>query len=490
MSVELLKSWTDRMPEYKPFEFTDEFLERLREIKKIPVHFYNREGQILIYKKENATEEEIRRLARFQAQGIYYNEADSEKLEIVTAEEEIPEGLSGTKLISQHYTDELTQDMGNLFDEMKKTSLTSQQMEKTSGQMEEFFLDFASQEDAMNGLVNILEAMQSKKMAFDVELAVKRTIVAMALRTRGMHDATNMKERKALKKSITDLMISALLCDVGYSQMNMPESTELSTEEMGYVKLHPFYSYLMVAHEPTLSSQIKQNILTHHRPYSVDRNNNNYPRLDTLRNKMVVLNAECQKNPAKRHLTKDITSQIELLKVYKTYNETTNVLAVSSEFASLTSNVPWRQALSPINAIKTIINNSFFTYTGRVMREFLDYIAISLCDNKKILKEGDFIVIDYETADEKHVFEACRIESVGRFQSRPGVRRIATVKPELTKVPKLRVKGFDSKSLNIDRRKAYYELTQDDSRRIVYVVNPQFDADLHGALIDTIVKYF
>ena len=185
-----------------------------------------------------------------------------------------------------------------------------------------------------------------------------------------------------------------------------------------------------------------------------------------------------------------MASQIELLKAYKSYNEHANVLAISSEFASLTSEVAWRAALSPINAVKSIINNSFFTYTGRVMRDFLDYIAISLCDNKKVLKEGDFIVIDYETADEKHAFEACRIESVGRFQSRPGVRRIATVKPELTKVPKLKLTGFDSKNLKVDRRKAYYELTQDESRRIVYVVSPQFDADFHNALIDTIVKHF
>ncbi len=478
------------MPEYKTFAFTDEFLERLKEIMEIPLHFYNREGQILIYKKENATEEEIKRLARFPAQGIYYNVEDSKKLETVTVIEKIPEGLSGTKLINQEHTDELLQDMGNLFEEMKKTALTSQQMEKTNGQMEEFFLGFANQKDAMTGLVNILEAMQSKKIAFDVELAVKRTIVAMALRTRGMHNAVNLLERRAFKKSITDLMISALLCDVGYTQMNMPEGTALSTEEMSYVQQHPFYSYLMVAHEPSLSSQVKHHILTHHRPYSVDRNNNNYPRLDTLRNRMVALNAECQKNPEKNHLTKDVASQIELLKVYKSYNEITNVLAVSSEFASLTSNVPWRQALSPVDAIKTIINDSFFTYTGKVMREFLDYIAMSLCDNEKVLNEGDFIIICYESSDERHAFEACRIESVGRFQSRPGIRRICTVNPELTKTPKLKLAGFDADSLKVDRRKAYYELTQDDSRRIVYVVNPQLDADFHSALTDAVAKYF
>lgn len=478
------------MPEYKPFAFTDEFLERLKEIKEIPVHFYNKEGQILIYKKENTTEEEIRRLARFQDQGIYYNEKDSKKLEIVTTEKEMPEGLSGTKLINQEHTEQLLHNAGNLFEEMKKTALTSQQMEKTSGQMEEFFLGFANQKDAMTGLVNILDALQSKKIAFDVELSVKRTIVAMALRTRGMHNATNLLERRAFKKSINDLMISALLCDVGYTQMNMPEGTALSTEEMSYVHQHPFYSYLMVAHEHSLSSQVKHHILTHHRPYSVDRNNNNYPRLDTLRNMMVALNAECQKNPEKSHLTEDVASQIELLKVYKSYNEITNVLAISSEFASLTSKVPWRQALSPVDAIKTIINDSFFTYTGKVMREFLDYIAISLCDNEKILHEGDFIVICYESSDERHAFEACRIESVGRFQSRPGIRRICTLKPELTKVPKLKLAGFDLESLKVDRRQAYYELTQDESRRIVYVVNPRSDADFHSALTEAVAKYF
>ncbi len=478
------------MPEFKPFEFTDEFLERLKELREIPVHFYSKEGQILIYKKANATEEEIRRLARFRERGIYYNEEDEEKLEFVAADEEIPEGLTGTKLISQYYTDELTDKTASLFERMRKTALSSQQVEKTNGEMEEFFLDFAGQKDAMTGLVNILEAMESKKTSFDVELAVKRTIVAMALRTRGMHNAENMKERKALKKTITDLMISALLCDVGYAQMNIPQSAVLSEDEMKYIQQHPFYSFLTVAHEPALSSEIKHDILTHHRPYSDDHRNNNYPKLATLQNKMAALLGECQKNPSKGHLTKEITSQIELLKANKAYNEHTNVLALSSEFASLTSKVPWRPALSPINAIKSIINNSFFTYTARVMHEFLDYIAISLCNNKKILKEGDFIVIDYETAEEKHVFEACRIETVGRFQSRPGVRRIATARPELTKVPKLTVKGFDSKSLKVDHRKAYYELTQDDSRRIVYVVNPKNDKDFYNALIDLIVKHF
>ena len=50
------------MPEFMPFEFTDEFLEKLRDIKEIPVHFYNKDGQILIYRKENASVKEIDRL--------------------------------------------------------------------------------------------------------------------------------------------------------------------------------------------------------------------------------------------------------------------------------------------------------------------------------------------------------------------------------------------------------------------------------------------
>ena len=269
------------MAEFKPFEFTDEFLDRLRVMKEIPVHFYNKDGQILLYKKEDVTTEEIDRLVRFRNQGIYYNVDDARTLALkpepaTTPESEIPEGLTDTKLLSEKHTDELIEGTVSLFGEIRNSSLNAFQTQKAGEKMEALFSDFASQEDAMTGLVNILEIMKSKNTDFDTELAVKRTIVAMALKTRGMAAATKFKDKQKAKKGIIDLMMSSVLCDIGCFQMKMPTNLGLSKNEMSYVKQHPFLSYLMVAHEPFLDEQVKHNILTHHRPLFHDDNDNNY----------------------------------------------------------------------------------------------------------------------------------------------------------------------------------------------------------------------
>ena len=472
------------MIDFKPFEFTDGFLTSLREKKEIPVHFYNKDGQVLIYKKENATGEEIDRLARFMAQGIYYHVRDEGRLKFgeTDIEEEIPEGLSDKKLISDQYTERLVGTTDMLFEEIKKSSLTSGRSRKTSLQMEELFNDFASQENAMNGLVNILETMSSQDASQEVEMAVKRTVVAMALKTRGMHTASQFKEKQQVKKSITDLMMSAVLCDIGCLHMNMPHDAQLSPEQMDYIKRHPFLSYLMVAHEPTLSPEVKHNILNHHRPRHEDENDNNYPNMNLLLKKLKELAIQFQKDPTKQHLARDIVTQLQLFKQSRLYDEDANIISIASEFASLTSDVTWRKAVSPEKAVRMIINNSYFTYTGRIMREFLDNIAISLCDNRKILREGDFIVVGSETFEGSPVFEACRIESVGRYQSRPGVKRVATVEPILKKEPKLGLDGFDLGSVKADPRKAFFELTLDDSRRILYCVDSEYDAEFYEKL--------
>ena len=141
------------MAEFKPFEFTDEFLDRLRVMKEIPVHFYNKDGQILLYKKEDVTTEEIDRLVRFRNQGIYYNVDDARTLALkpepaTTPESEIPEGLTDTKLLSEKHTDELIEGTVSLFGEIRNSSLNAFQTQKAGEKMEALFSDFASQEDA------------------------------------------------------------------------------------------------------------------------------------------------------------------------------------------------------------------------------------------------------------------------------------------------------------------------------------------------------
>ena len=238
--------------------------------------------------------------------------------------------------------------------------------------------------------------------------------------------------------------------------MDMPPDATLTPEQMDYIKRHPFLSYLMVAHEPTLSQEIKHNILNHHRPRYEDENDNNYPNLNLLLKKLRELAIQFQKDPAKQHVARDIVNQLQLFKQNRLYDEDASIITIASEFASLTSDVSWRTAFSPERAVKMIINNSFFTYPGRIMREFLDNIAISLCDNRKILREGDFIVVGSETFEGSPVFEACRIESVGRYQSRPGCAESRHRRADPEKAAQARSRRFRSRFRKIGPSKSFF----------------------------------
>ena len=70
----------------------------------------------------------------------------------------------------------------------------------------------------------------------------------------------------------------------------------------------------------------------------------------------------------------------------------------------------------------------------------------------------------------------------GVTRAGPGVRRVATVEPILKKQPKLGLDGFDLDSVKSDPRKAFFELTQDDSRRILYCIDPEYDEEFYGKL--------
>ena len=97
------------MAEFKLFEFTPEVIDGFRENKEIPVHFYNKDGQILIYRKENASDTEIERILRFVDQGIYFDLNDADKLGL-GEKREVPEGLTDTKLLSEQHAEELAAD--------------------------------------------------------------------------------------------------------------------------------------------------------------------------------------------------------------------------------------------------------------------------------------------------------------------------------------------------------------------------------------------
>lgn len=471
------------MSKFVPFDFNEEVIARFRSDHKIPVHFYNKDGQILIYSKEGASDAEIERLLRFVEQGIYYDVDDAHTLGLAKESREVPDGLSDVKLLTEQTAEELTRNTRELFDQLKQSSVTAVQTRRLSGQLTEVWNNFESQPEAMTGLVNIIDLMGSQESSYQVQLAVKRTVVAMAMKTRGLA-AQSYRDRIRIQEMTGILMTSAMLCDIGNTKIKIPDHTPLTAEEMRMIRQHPLMSYMMLAHDPGISEAIKHNVLCHHRPLRDGMKGNNYPETRFLRGRLTMLAEQYRNEPGRQHLADDISRQLSILDIDPPYEEDLNILALASEFASLTSDVPWRPAYSPRRAVEMIINNSFFTYTSRIVREFLDYVSISLCDNQKILSERDFIIVGARTRDERFFFEACQITNATRYQSKPGINRLATLSPVLRTEPKFHIAGFDLTSIKPDRRLAHYELAKDDSRHIVYYVNPEFDADLHGALME------
>lgn len=472
------------MGEYLPFDFTPEIIDKFREEKQIPVHFYNKDGQILIYKKEDATEAEINRVLRFVEQGIFYNTDDTDALGLGKKEEsQTEEGLSDVKLLSENHAEELTKDTTELFNTLKRSTITSVHAKRSSDQLNQLFTDFETQPDAMNGLVNIMEIMAGGEAGADVELAVKRTVVAMAMKTRGMK-ATTHRDKQKMQDMVNVLMMSALLCDIGCAKMNMPTTDGITAKEMDYIRNHPLMSYMMVAHERTIDSRVKRNILCHHRPMRMDAQTNNYPPLKGLLTRLAMMEQKYRDDPSKGAVAQDVREQITMLKTDLPFDEDANIVAIASEFASLTSKTAWRPAFTVERAIRMIINNSFFTYTDRVLREFLDYVSMSLNDNQKVLAEGDFIIVASRDSGGKPFFEVCQITTANRYQSKPGIDRFATIYPDLESLPKLRFGSFNLERLRPDPRYAHFELSKDDSRHIVYAVDPEYDPKLFERLTE------
>lgn len=467
----------------KLFNFKSELMEYITERKTIPLDFYNSRGQVLIYQKENATHEEIERLFGFIKQGIYYNEEEYRNIipEDKPKEKKIKTPYTNSKLISDEIAHLLCEETSELFLRLKESALTSYHVRKTGSKLADAMREFTQNQNAIRGSINILEVLQNKSLDYEIEIAVKRAVIAMALKIRGMY-YQNIRDQGVMHELVYNIMMSALLCDIGFLRMAHPKTRELTKMKMDYIRYHPIMSYLMVAHIDDLNPAIKRNILCHHRPLREDKPNNNYPKMDYLVEKLNAHSKQFEWT-SKQAISIDIQGQLKLLKEDTSYyDEDANILAIASEFSSLTTKVPWRNAFDPIRAVRMIINNSLFTYMPRIVRDFLDHTAISLCENKTILSEGDFIILQVVNNDAKSLYEACRITEHENFQSKPVVERCGNIDIIVEKSPKLRISGFDLDPLRTILRPAQYDLNKDLSRNIIYAVDKQYDPELHEIL--------
>jgi hypothetical protein len=459
-----------------------------------PPCLYNKDGQVLIYPQSNISDNELLRLENFTQQGIYFHE---EEKHFIIAKSQGPEfrpieaqchapqlydGLSAEKLIEEKAVKELSTSTQDLLEELQTTPLLEMRSSMLKQQLRGVFGEFESHPQAMDGLVNIIDVLGGMDLMPEPEIAMKRTIVSMALKTRGFKAAMG-KDRKIQDKTIGNLMMSSMLCDVGYLRMNPPTHRGLSEEEMEYIKMHPLYSYMLIFHDSSLDPRVKYNVLSHHRPLTDhSTKTNNYPYLIWMREKLKVMK-NALRDPNKRlEIGHDIDLQLREMSQSRQYDEDLSILAISSEFASLTTRTQWRDAFSPERAIQMIINNAFFTYPDSIVRDFLDHLAVSLANNKKILGEGDMVIMSSSSTSGEAYWEVGHILQASRWQSRPQVRCLARVNPLITAKPKLSITGFDPESVQPLRREIMVKLEQEHSRRIIYAVDPNFDAPLYEKL--------
>jgi hypothetical protein len=480
--------------------FTREMLEQLKEKGRIEIYLYNKDGQVITPPRENLSEKDVSRILNFSHQGMYFKNEDLEYVQQnfipepeptpepepepnVVEENLLYEGLTNEKLIAENAAADLTASATELLEELRNKPLLEIQSTKLKGQLTDIFHDFEGHPEAMNGLVNVIGVLGGKDSLPAPEIAMKRTIIAMAIKTRGFK-ASNTNDRKYMDEKVANLMMSAMLCDVGYIKMKEMHHNGLSDKEMDYVRMHPLYSYMLIVHDETLSDTVKYNVLCHHRPLVEAANkNNNFPNLVWMREKLRILQENIKDPEKKAHIQRDVDKQLDLLKHHPKYDEDLCILALTSEFASLTTKTGWREAFDPVDAIKMIINNSYFTYPDRIIRDFLDHISVSLCENRKIIQEGDYVVMASAGSQGSTFWDIGTVVRSGRYQSRPEVNIFAKIQPSIKDQPKLIIEGFNLMTLSSYPRPINIKLDQEIQRRIVYIIEERWHERLYNAVM-------
>lgn len=165
------------------------------------------------------------------------------------------------------------------------------------------------------------------------------------------------------------------------------------------------------------------------------------------------------------------------------FSEDIGILSIAGEFASLTTAQSWRGPVEPVKALKLILNNSFFAYNEKTLRDFYEHVGLSLCGNEPFIKVGDYVIVASQDSNQKVFFEVCVIRESKKNSIRPALERIGTITPKFINNGKFRISGFEKESLKLDRRRAIFNLERNaDPRRIVYLVDPELDEEFFDYL--------
>jgi hypothetical protein len=263
--------------------------------------------------------------------------------------------------------------------------------------------------------------------------------------------------------------------------MNLPETQDLTAEQRTHMKKYPLLSYLMVAHEPTVGFEVKRLILNQKRTLPENSVTNNYPEFRWMPQTLQNLVQENDKK-GKKDIAADILRQLAAFKEFVVYEEDVNILSLATDFAALTTESSWREAKDPITAIKLILNSCYFQYGPKVIRDFLDHISMSLSHNQKIIRNDDLLVLALSMASGQTYFEVVKVIEVGRFQSRALVQRLGVMHMNPLNHDGFHQVAFEVDSFRPDPRKIRINLGQDYLRRIVYILDPILEPDLHDKI--------
>lgn len=469
------------------FDFTQEIIDSFHENQAIPVDFYNKDGQILIHKKEAASPEDFTKLLKFEYQGVYYRSADSEKL---YKSESRPDSVNGkpvsyVKLLDPEQTKEQAKLAENLLSDLKKTAFNSGHVKSVQKSMDTMLSDFTENPEFEHGLINILDVLSGAGVSKQSELMTKRTVVAMGLKIRS-RKAMSKTDEKLSKQEHLNLMTASYLADLGYTKLHITESPSLTTEEYDVIKTHPIISYLMIANSPEIDTNVKKLILHHHRPHRGGGVNNNFPTDQFLLKKLHAFKEKYAMETRRETAIQDIDRQMHDIINHHTnasIDEDIAYLSLASEYASLTTDQSWREAKDSRTALKIILNNSFFSYSDKNIRDLYDYVGLSLSNNLSVVHKGDMVITASWDSEKKIHFEICRVQEIDRFQTRPLLERLGTIRPVFQKEYKFQLKEFDINTFRLDKRRAVYNLMNAiDPRRVVYLVDPELNPKLHDEL--------
>lgn len=470
------------------FDFTQEIIDSFHENKAIPVDFYNKDGQILIHKRLDAKPEDFTKLLKFEFQGVFFKKSDMDKLYAV---EKVPTHVNGkavsfTNILDEEKTKAQARLAEDLLLDLKKTSFSNNHVRSVQKSMDSMLNDFTGSDEYENGLINILDVLSGAGVSKQSELMTKRTVVAMGLKIRSKKALSKLDEKKE-KKEHLNLMTASYLADVGYTKINVASSIDLTPAEYEIIKTHPIISYLMVANSSEMDYEVKKLILHHHRPHRGGGINNNFPADKFLVEKLTGFKNKYLNESDKEVAIRDIDKQIhEIMNHSFTSNTEDDIayLSLASEYASLTSDQSWRNAMDSKTALKIILNNSFFSYSDKNIRDLFDYVGLSLTNNKSVINPGDLVITASWDSEKKIHFEICLIKDIDRFQTRPLLERVGSIAPMILKENKFIIKDFDMNTFKLDRRRATYNLMNSvDPRRVIYLIDPELNPKLHEGIL-------